>query len=120
MLLFLSTAAARYVQFVGGGAVRNAWGCVEGHRTVVSTRNFRGVVALGDQSVVCRSGTVFKELLAHLAARDLAPTVVPNYSYISIGAAALGPVHGSSLELPLCAQSIGQVQWCVVEWSGVE
>ena len=111
LLSLVSPHNLPYVQFVGGGAVRNAWGCIEPHRTVVSTRNFNGILAVGAKSVVCKSGTVFKELLDYLAARDLAPTVVPNYSYISIGAAALGPVHGSSLELPLCAQSIGQVQW---------
>lgn len=111
LLALVSPHNLPYVQFVGGGAVRNAWGCIEAQRAVVSTRNFNGISAVGHKSVVCKSGTVFKELLDFLAERDLAPTVVPNYSYISIGAAALGPVHGSSLELPLCAQSIGQVKW---------
>jgi hypothetical protein len=77
-------------------------------RTVVTTIASGRLVRIGEKTVTVDAGVLLKRVLMELGARGKELSVVPNYSYISMGTAFMVPIHGSGSEVSTLGDTIDQ------------
>ena len=89
---------------VGGGAIREIFGLRTRERIVVSTRNLTQISGVAEDGT-CRlqAGVTFAAALRSLRGQDRTLALLPNYSYVTLGAALAVPLHGMNAKCPTMA-----------------